>query len=414
MFTPEQGAPTIKSVVTGISIVRSEKAEVISDMACGINFRLIQNFEGFPYFMLNSYIKYNSKNREEIVIVKMKGLMSVLVLVLILLVSGVSYAADVMNVKMCYNDPPDPEINAVHEFATNFKRFVELGTNGRIAITLYPDSQLGNEEQRMELTMDGALEINVASNAGVMSVYPEISAATIPFMFNSFHAAHAFFDKSEYWEMTKKEFRERTGVALLEAVEEGGFIAFTNNKKEIRSPADFKGMKFRAMDPGQIALYKSFGASGTPIPWTEIYMALQTGVVDGQMNPPTYIISGSLYEVQSYVTMANIQYSCQWLTINNRWLESLSPEDRYVIKAAAHAANVVNRLSVEAKEDKKVQFLADKGMKVYYPTPEEMDMFEKIGQPDYIKWIEAEVSKSYIDAALKSAQEANRGVMVSE
>lgn len=102
------------------------------------------------------------------------------------------------------------------------------------------------------------------------------------------------------------------------------------------------------------------------------------------------------------------------MTINNRWLESLSPEDRYVIKAAAHAANVVNRLSVEAKEDKKVQFLADKGMKVYYPTPEEMDMFEKIGQPDYIKWIEAEVSKSYIDAALKSAQEANRGVMVSE
>ena len=135
MFTPEQGAPTIKLVVTGISIVRSEKAEVISDMAYGINFRLIQNFEGFPYFMLNSYIKYNSKNREEIVIVKMKGLMSVLVLVLILLVSGVSYAADVMNVKMCYNDPPDPEINAVHEFATNFKRFVELGTNGRIAIT---------------------------------------------------------------------------------------------------------------------------------------------------------------------------------------------------------------------------------------------------------------------------------------
>jgi TRAP-type C4-dicarboxylate transport system substrate-binding protein len=86
------------------------------------------------------------------------------------------------------------------------------------------------------------------------------------------------------------------------------------------------------MDPGQIALYESFGASGTPIPWTELYMALQTGVVDGQMNPPTYIISGSLYEVQDFVTMANIQYSCQWLTINADWLNSLSEEYQYIIR----------------------------------------------------------------------------------
>jgi tripartite ATP-independent transporter DctP family solute receptor len=366
--------------------------------------------------MLTIYSECNGiyRNRQGIATVRMKGLTLVAVLVFMLLVGSVSSAAQVMNVKMCYNDAPDPEINAVHEFATNFKKFVELGTNGRITITLYPDSQLGNEEQRMELVMDGTLEINVASNAGIMSVYPEIAAATIPFMFDSFHAAHLFFDNSEYWEMTKKEFQVRTGVALLEAVEEGGFIAFTNNKKEIRQPEDFKGMKFRAMDPGQLALYKSFGASGTPIPWTEVYMALQTGVVDGQMNPSTYIISGSLYEVQSYMTMANIQYSCQWLVINNEWLESLSPEDRYVIKAAAHAANVINRLSVEAKEDKRIQFLLDKGMKIYWPSPEEMDMFKEFGQPAYIEWIESEVGKSYIDAALKSAEQANREAMIGE
>jgi len=321
--------------------------------------------------------------------------------------SGVVGAQDTYNVKMSYNGPADVDTNAVHEYAVNFKEFVEMGTNGRIQITLYSDSQLGNEEQRMEQTMSGSTKINVASNAGMVSVYPEIYAATIPFMFNSFEAAHKFFDSSEYWSMTQEEFEERTGVALLEAVEEGGFLAFTNDEREIKSPNDFEGLKFRGMDPGQIALYESFGASGTPIPWTELYMALQTGVVDGQMNPPTYIISGSLYEVQDYVTMANIQYSCQWLTINAEWMNSLSKEDQYVVRQAAKAANIRNRLSVEAKVSERVQFLEDNGMQVYYPSENEMSQFQEIGQPDYINWIEEKIDASYVEKALESAQEAN-------
>jgi len=334
----------------------------------------------------------------------------ILLLVLSLLIFsavGVVGAQESINVKMSYNGPADVETNAVHEYAVNFKEFVEMGTNGRITITLYSDSQLGNEEQRMEQTMSGSTKINVASNAGMVSVYPEIYAATIPFMFESFEAAHKFFDSSEYWEMTQAEFEEKTGVALLEAVEEGGFLAFTNNQKEIQSPSDFEGLKFRGMDPGQIALYESFGASGTPIPWTELYMALQTGVVDGQMNPPTYIISGSLYEVQDYVTMANIQYSCQWLTINADWLNSLPKEDQYVIRQAAKAANIRNRISVEAKVSERVDFLEENGMQVYYPTEEEMKQFQEIGQPDYISWIEDKIDASYVEEALESAEKAN-------
>ena len=344
----------------------------------------------------------------------MKGKALVLCLFLVLVFTGMINADQVMTIKMSYNGPADIETNAVHEFAVNFKNFVEMGTNGRIKIAFYPNSQLGNEEERMLQTMKGFTMINIASNAGMVSVYPQIYAATVPFMFDNFHAAHMFFDYSEYWELTKKEFLEISGVTLLEAVEEGGFLAFTNNKKEIHAPKDFAGLKFRGMDPGQVALYEAFGASGTPIPWTELYMALQTGVVDGQMNPPTYIISGSLYEVQDYVTMANIQYSCQWLTVNTDWLESLSAEDRYVIKAAAKAANVINRLSVEAKVNQRVQFLKDQGMKIYYPTRDEVQMFKDVGQPAYITWIGERIDQKYIDAALASAKKANQEVRINE
>lgn len=331
-----------------------------------------------------------------------------LILVFVFVFTGMLSAAQVMNIKMSYNGPADIETNAVHEFAVNFKNFIEMGSNGRIKLTFYPNSQLGNEEERMLQTINGLTMFNIASNAGIVSVYPQIYAATVPFMFDNFQAAHQFFDHSEYWQKTKEEFREISGVTLLEAVEEGGFLAFTNNKKEIHRPQDFTGLKFRGMDPGQVALYEAFGASGTPIPWTELYMALQTGVVDGQMNPPTYIISGSLYEVQDYVTMANIQYSCQWLTVNTDWLESLTPEDRYVIKAAAKAANIINRLSVEAKVNQRVQFLKEQGMKVYYPTGEEMQQFKDIGQPAYISWIGKRIDRQYIDAALESAAKANQ------
>lgn len=339
---------------------------------------------------------------------KRSTILFVVLLLALFFINSTAGAQEVMNAKMSYNGPADVETNAVHEFAVNFKEFVELGTNGRINITLYSDSQLGNEEQRMEQTMSGSTEINVASNAGMVSVYPEIYAATIPFMFDNFRAAHHFFDESEYWNLTTEEFEEQTGVVLLEAVEEGGFLAFTNNEKEIKSPADFEGIKFRGMDPGQVALYKSFGASGTPIPWTELYMALQTGVVSGQMNPPTYIISGSLYEVQDYMTMANIQYSCQWLTINADWLNSLSAEDRYVVKQAAHAANVRNRLSVEAKVAERVDFIEEQGVQVYYPDQEEMQQFKEIGQPDYIDWINEKIDQKYMDLALESAKNANQ------
>ena len=325
------------------------------------------------------------------------------------LVSGVFapvQAFGSQTVNMSYNGPPDPKKNAVHLFATNFKALVEKNSGGKITIRLYPNSQLGNEEQRMEQTMSGP-NINVASFAGVAPLFPEVFSGNIPFMFNSYDAAHIFFDGSDWWKKARAEFLDRTGVEMLEAVEEGGFLAFTNSKKVIRSPEDFKGLKFRAMDESQVALYKAFGASGTPIPWTELYMALRTGVADGQMNPPMYIIIGSLYEVQTHVCMANIQYSYQFLLVNGDWLNSLPRESRTVIREAAHKANAINRSTVGSEVADRVEFLKKQGMQIYNPTPGEMGRFRDIGQPSYAKWLEEKMDKSWIDLAVDGAKQAN-------
>lgn len=125
---------------------------------------------------------------------------AILLLVFCLAVSGTSMAS--VEVKMSYNGPADVDNNAVHLYAVNFKKLVEEGTGGEVTIRLFPDSQLGNEEERMELlTKQGMNQpvINVASFAGVAPVFPEIYASAVPFMFDSYEAAHLFFDESRYW-----------------------------------------------------------------------------------------------------------------------------------------------------------------------------------------------------------------------
>ena len=168
---------------------------------------------------------------------------------------------------------------------------------------------------------------------------------------------HAFFDSGSYWKAAREAFRERTGTELLAVVEEGGFLNFTNGKKPIHGPADFQGLRFRAMDPSQVALYEAFGASGTPIPWTELYMGLRTGVADGQMNPTSYIILGSLYQVQKYLTLANIQYSDQFLVANGDLLASLPAKARQALLDAAAEATRLNREAVAAQQEHDLAFL---------------------------------------------------------
>ncbi len=320
-----------------------------------------------------------------------------------LLLTATSFGAT--TIKMSYNGPPSLNDNAVHAYATTFKELVEKKTDGQLIIELYPNSQLGNEQQRMEQVMNGPM-INIASYGGIETVFPEMFATNVPFLFNSYEAAHRFFDNSQFMAKARKELLNRTGIELLAVVEEGGFLAFTSNKP-VHSPKYFKGMKFRAMDASQVAMYEAFGASGTPIPWTEVYLALKTGVADGQMNPPTYIIIGSLYEVQKHLTLANVQYSDQFLLMNADCLKGLSASQQDAIREAAKMANAKTREFVESQVEKRIEFLAEKGMTVYRPTKEEIEEFKTLGTPSYVKWLQKKIDQSWIDLAAQCAARAN-------
>ncbi|MEH6367842.1 TRAP transporter substrate-binding protein DctP [Pseudomonas marincola] len=315
------------------------------------------------------------------------------------LAGAMSYAATEIN--LSYNGAADSEKNPVHLFASNLKRIAEEKSGGELSIKLYPNSMLGEEEQRMEQVISTP-GLNIASFAGVAPLFPEIYVSAIPFMFKDAAAAHQFFDNGEYWKAAKTEFKNRTGVEMLAVVEEGGFLNFTNNKKPIKSPEDFAGLRFRAMDPSQVALYESFGASGTPIPWTELYMGLRTGVADGQMNPTSYIILGSLYQVQKYLTLANIQYSDQFLVANGDMLAALPEKDRDALLAASEEATKLNREAIAKQQESDITFLKAEGMEVIQPDAKDLAAFQSKGQPAYLEWLKAQkIDAKWIDMALK-------------
>lgn len=315
----------------------------------------------------------------------------------------VACSLQAQTINLSYNGAPDAEKNAVHLFASNLKKLVEEKTGGELELKLYPNSMLGEEQERMEQVMNTP-SLNIASFGGVSPQFPEIFVSAIPFMFDGFDSARDFFDNGEYWKASQEEFYNRTGARILAVVEEGGFLAFTNNERPIHSPADFDGLRFRAMDKSQVALFESFGASGTPIPWTEVYMALRTGVADGQMNPPMYIILGSLFEVQKYLTLADIQYSDQFLIGNGELIDSLSDSERKALEEAVVEANDINREAVQSQVESRVKFLEEQGMEVYRPTEAELAEFQKIGQPSYIEWLkEQNIDQKWIDSALKDA-----------
>ncbi|MBQ7569838.1 MAG: TRAP transporter substrate-binding protein DctP [Synergistaceae bacterium] len=335
----------------------------------------------------------------------------ILNLALIFAFVSLAQADDVKIIKISHQGMADPEVNIQSYFVTEFVNRVEARTDGKIKFEVYPDEQLGTEEQRLELIMRSGLNqpvIDMSSFAALGTVLPELYASAVPFMFNSFEAAHIFFDTSDYMRELKEFFRQRTGCVMLEVVEEGGFLAFTNSKRELKSPKDFKGLKFRAMDEGQIAIFNAFGASGTPIPWSEVYMALKTGVADGQMNPAFYILLGSLPEVQKYMTLANIQYSDQFFVINEDLFNSLSDEERKIIREAASEANKLTRERIEAQDLEQIEECRKRGMNVYAPNLDEMNEFRTIGQPNYVEWLKTRLDDAkWLDMALREAEAAN-------
>ena len=351
----------------------------------------------------------------------MKRLTGLLILILgLMLVASSAFAADptpqkpavirisynaveLMNSKIVQWEPE-------HGMGTIFKNIVESSTDGAIKVELYPNAQLGDNKASYEMIRSGLLE--AAIGTGVLPIFfPEFEVISIPYLFKSPEIAWHVFDNSSYWKGFMERFRQRTGMRLL-AMGQNGVRNFTHKTKFIKSPADLRGEKIRVMQsPIFVEMMKSFGANAVPIAWSELYTALQTGVVNGQENPISVILGGSLYEVQKYMTMDAHLWSEDSLVINEKFYSSLPKDMQNIIRQAAKIAETTNRgIETIHSMGPGLETLKERGMVVYVPTDKEKEAFAKIAQPAVVKYLEGKIGKDPVQGILKAVDEAERAL----
>ncbi|MCX7249362.1 MAG: DctP family TRAP transporter solute-binding subunit [Burkholderiales bacterium] len=295
-------------------------------------------------------------------------------------------------IKLAHLNKNDPFDNATGAMATVFKSLVESGTNGSVTVQVFPDGQLGKDNEVIQQVKSGVVQSSISSVGGIASIYPMIGVLDVPFAYPNIGVTYEVFDGS-FGKHLASDISKKTGLDVLGFADSGGFFAFSNSKRAIKSPDDMKGLKIRTMGlDSHKTVVSSMGGQPVAINWAEVYTSLQTGVADGQMNPIPIIKFAKFDEVQKYLTLTNHLFTPYVWILNKPFFDGLSAHEKDVVKAAARSAIVasrgINRI-IEAS-DRGLPALAQK-MQIYSPTAAEIAKFRALAQPA----VKAQISKSY-------------------
>ena len=288
-----------------------------------------------------------------------------------------------------------------HVAALAFKEHVEKATNGSIKVEIYPAGQFGKDQPTMEGVKLGTLELAVAHDGAIATVYKQIGVLGIPFLYENHEHAWRVYD-SKWKDDMSADMIKKTGIRML-GVADNGVRHFTNSQKPIHTPADMKGMKIR-IQPSPVfkTLVESLGASASAIPWAELPTALQQKVVDGQENGVTNILAASLYQSQKFATLDGHVWSIHAYLINERFYQGLTPAEKKAVDEGTQKAIAIHRKMTSDQDKNAKQILEKVGMQVYTPTAAQIGEFRKLAQPPVKQWAEKEIGKDYVDSLFKA------------
>ena len=259
-----------------------------------------------------------------------------------------------------------------HPQVTGMEKFAELvkeKSDGQINVKLFPGGVLGSDPQTLSGLLGGVVEMTVM-NAGILSsTVKAFEAVDLPFLFNSGEEADKVMDGPFGTNLMKR--LPDTGLVGL-AYWELGFRNLTNNRHPVAKLEDIAGLKIRTLQsPVPVALFNTLGANAVPLPYTELYTALETGTVDGQENPNANIINAKFYEVQKYLTLTRHQYNPQIVMISKKFWDRLNDEEKAVIEQAAVEARDYQRKVSREQDATALDEIRKTGMQVTELTPEE-------------------------------------------
>lgn len=317
---------------------------------------------------------------------------------------GLATAAGAQTLRVAHVDPDNWTASKKGAAAHIFKNIVEGETD--LTVELFPAGALGNEDELVAQAQEGLTQVVLVSGA-MSKVCKAAGVLDIPYTFASATIAWDVLD-GEFGAALADHCLAETGLRTL-AYGETGFRNFTNNTREIRSPADMEGLKFRVQPiPLYVEMVKGLGGEPTPIAWTELPNALSTGVVDGQENPVGVIYNNGLHKLQKYMTLDGHVYAADFIVISDEFYQSLTPAEQAVVARAARVAGTMGRAIQQWSTAEGVNKVQAEGMQVYAPTAEEIAAFAEKAQPAVVEYLRGELGDDavWIDRLQAAVAEA--------
>ncbi|MET3506339.1 TRAP transporter substrate-binding protein [Halalkalibacter oceani] len=265
-----------------------------------------------------------------------------------------------------------------------FKEILAEKTDGRMDVEIFPNGSLGGERDMVEGLQIGSVDLVLTSTGPMSGFVEEITVVDLPFLFRDAEHAHTVLDGEVGQDLLAKlEGIDLKGLAWWE----NGFRNVTNNTRPVEKPEDLQGLKLRTMENDiHMAAFRELGADPTPMAFTELFTAMQQGVVDGNENPIPVIYSSRFYEVQDYLTMTRHFYNPSILLTSNSFFNNLEPELQTALEEAAVEAGLFEREVVQRMDEEYLNELEEQGMEVIREI--DVDPFIEAVQPVYDQYSE--------------------------
>ncbi|MFC1798700.1 DctP family TRAP transporter solute-binding subunit [Thermodesulfobacteriota bacterium] len=285
---------------------------------------------------------------------------------------------------------------ASKEFAARVDRELK----GKVKVQVFPNSQLYDDNQAVEALAAGFIEMICPSASKFVGSVPQLQIYDQPFLFTSVKACHQTIDGPIGQEIFG--LLEKKGLKGL-SFWDNGFKHFSNNIRPLIKPADFKGVKFRIMSSDVLeAQMKKLGATGLKLPFSEVYNALEQGVVDGQENTASNIYSKKFHEVQKYMTISNHGYIGYLLTTNASFWGKLPADIRSALEKIIMDVTADERKKALELNEKQMALIKDFAkrsgkLQIYELNDAEKKVMQKALEPVHkmmpdiipVKWIDA-------------------------
>ncbi|MDS9472553.1 DctP family TRAP transporter solute-binding subunit [Sporosarcina pasteurii] len=293
-------------------------------------------------------------------------------------------------IRLAYNLPQDHHISVgIEQFAEDIKE----KSGGKVDMQVYPAGQLLSDKDMNQSILTGGVEMGVNSSTLWASTVPAMGIFDVPYIFNDYSAVGKAVN-GEFGDKLRGAMEEKGAKVLLFA--DYGYVQFANNKRQLKSPEDFKGLKIRSIGDLPSELIQAYGASPVFMGGGEVYMALQRDTVDGATSGTTAMLQRKYDEVTKYLTINNYAYLEFLLAVNKDFWDGLPEKTQALIEETAKETEEWIREQAEKEDSESAKALEENGMDVYV-VPEE----------DLPEWVEAAapVREAYLKTAGDLGQE---------